>query len=150
MKEKEPKFRLVEEEDEDEDEDEEEEENEDEESQAEEEEEDEDEESDDEEAEAKKAVVSKAVPRKKAGRGAAAASASKKKPTKQEMEEAFMEPKERVVRFEPNVVPMLMKNSYFNWYNYGENFSEYVVYNAAQVRVKYVVQLKQNNYGFNF
>lgn len=55
-----------------------------------------------------------------------------------------MNPAERVRRFEPNVIPMLNKNQYFNWYSYGESYSEYIVFNSAQVKVRYILQLQQN------
>lgn len=80
---------------------------------------------------------------RKAGRKASPSKReSAKKKTKAEVEAEFLNPAERVRRFEPNVIPLMKKNEYFNWYSYGDTYSEYIVFNAAQVKVRYILQLQ--------
>ena len=118
-----PKLKVIEKDDDDEDEDEDEEEEEAEEEEVEEEEEEEDDDDDDEEEEEDeeeeaKAMLKKSSKSKPAAvrRGKPQKKESVKKKTKAEIEAEFMNPAEKVRRFEPNVIPMLKKNEYFNWY----------------------------------
>ena len=117
-----PKLKVIEKDDDDEDEDEDEEEEEAEEEVEEEEEEedddDDDEEEEEDEEEEAKAMLKKSSKSKPAAvrRGKPQKKESVKKKTKAEIEAEFMNPAEKVRRFEPNVIPMLKKNEYFNWY----------------------------------